>query len=162
MSGWFAKSSWGRQYAEAMSARSILILSGPNLNLLGSREPEIYGTSTLEQVVDAARAEASAVGWSVEHRQSNSSSEIVSWVHESRHDAIVINPGAFTHYAWSIHDALKSYRGIIVEVHLSNPLQRESWRHESVVAPVAHGTIAGFGALGYGLAVRSVVSLAAR
>lgn len=145
-----------------MSDRSILIVSGPNLNLLGTREPEIYGSSTLDEVVESASQEAAALGWSVEHRQSNSSAEMVSWVHESRHQAIVINPGAFTHYAWSIHDALRAYRGIIVEVHLSNPVQRETWRHESVIAPVAHGTIAGFGALGYALAVRSVVSLAAR
>lgn len=138
------------------------MVSGPNLNLLGTREPEIYGSSTLEEIVEAASQEAAALGWSVEHRQSNSSAEIVSWVHDSHHQAIVINPGAFTHYAWSIHDALKAYRGIIVEVHLSNPIQRETWRHESVIAPVAHGTIAGFGALGYGLAVRSVVSLATR
>lgn len=154
------KSSQSRQYAEPMSARSILMLSGPNLNLLGTREPEIYGESTLEQVVEVARREAEDLGWSIEHRQSNSSAEIVSWVHASVHQAIIINPGAFTHYAWSIHDALKAYQGIIVEAHLSNPSRRESWRHESVIAPVAHGTIAGFGALGYCLAVRAVASLA--
>jgi 3-dehydroquinate dehydratase-2 len=144
-----------------MSARSILMVSGPNLNLLGTREPEIYGELTLDQIVESARREAEDLGWSVEHRQSNSSAEIVSWVQESRHSAIVINPGAFTHYAWSIHDALKAYQGIVVEVHLSNPLRRESWRHQSVVAPVADGTIAGFGALGYAMAVRAVASLAA-
>jgi 3-dehydroquinate dehydratase-2 len=115
----------------------------------------------LDQIVESARSEAEDLGWSVEHRQSNSSAEIVSWVQESRHSAIVINPGAFTHYAWSIHDALKAYQGIVVEVHLSNPLRRESWRHQSVVAPVADGTIAGFGALGYAMAVRAVASLAA-
>jgi len=148
-----------RQYAECMAQRSALILSGPNLDLLGTREPEIYGVDTLEVLVEGARREAIDLGWSVDHRQSNSSSEIVSFIHESRHDAIIINPGAFTHYAWSIHDALRAYSGVIIEVHLSNPQRRESWRHESVIAPVARGTVAGFGAAGYLLAIRAAALL---
>ena len=142
-----------------MAQRSALILSGPNLDLLGTREPEIYGVDTLEVLVEGARREAIDLGWSVDHRQSNSSSEIVSFIHESRHDAIIINPGAFTHYAWSIHDALRAYSGVIIEVHLSNPQRRESWRHESVIAPVARGTVAGFGAAGYLLAIRAAALL---
>lgn len=139
--------------------REVLLLSGPNLNLLGSREPGIYGSSTLESIVDKAKHEADSLNLSVEHRQSNQASELVSWIQSSRHDAIVINPGAFTHYAWSIHDALRAFAGKIVEVHLSEPLRRESWRHQSVVAPVAHGTISGFGERGYLLAMHAVAQL---
>lgn len=134
----------------------VLLLSGPNLNLLGSREPSIYGSSTLQQVVDLATTEAAALGLAVEHRQTNRASELVEWIQGSNHDAIVINAGAFTHYAWSIHDALRSFAGKVVEVHLSEPQRRESWRHHSVIAPVAHGTISGFGENGYLLAMRSV------
>lgn len=139
--------------------RRALLLSGPNLNLLGSREPDIYGNETLADHVAAAEKEAEAIGWDVEHRQSNSSSQIVGWIQGSDHDAIIINSGAFTHYAWSIHDALKARGGVVVELHLSNPTRRESWRHESVIAPVASGTIAGFGKDGYVLAIRAAAML---
>jgi 3-dehydroquinate dehydratase-2 len=95
--------------------------------------------------------------------QSNSSSELINAIHSAlkTHDAIVINPGAFTHYAWSIHDALAAFSGPVIEVHISNPSSRESWRHESVVAPVASGTIAGFGGLGYVLAIQAVARILA-
>jgi 3-dehydroquinate dehydratase-2 len=144
------------------SQHRVLLLSGPNLNLLGSREPSIYGTASLQEVVDLATREAATVGLTVEHRQSNRASDLVEWIQQSDHHAIVINAGAFTHYAWSIHDALRSFAGKVVEVHLSEPLRRESWRHQSVIAPVAHGTIAGFGDEGYVLAMRAVSLLLAR
>ena len=162
MRRWFVRCSPCRKYAERMaSQRQVLLLSGPNLNLLGSREPGIYGSSTLESIVDKAKSEATSLNLSVEHRQSNEASELVTWIQGSRHDAIVINPGAFTHYAWSIHDALRAFVGKIVEVHLSEPLRRESWRHQSVVASVAHGTISGFGERGYVLAMHAVAQLLA-
>ena len=119
----------------------VLLLSGPNLNLLGEREPEVYGTATLDDHVATARAEAERHGLELEHLQSNHEGELVEAIHGARGRcaAIVINPGAFTHYAWSIHDALAAFDGPIVELHLSNPNAREPWRHTSVVAPVAAG-----------------------
>ena len=144
-----------------MSAQLVLLLSGPNLNLLGEREPEVYGSATLDDHVEVARAAAAVHGLVVEHLQSNHEGELVDAVHGARGRcaAIVINPGAFTHYAWAIHDALATFDGPVVEVHLSNPAAREPWRHTSVVAPVAAGTIAGFGSDGYRLAVDAVASL---
>lgn len=142
----------------------VLLLHGPNLNLLGSREPDVYGTLTLADHVAAARAIAGELGLAVEDRQSNHEGELVDLIHEARGRcaAIVINPGAFTHYAWSLHDALAAFEGPVVEVHLSNPNSREPWRHTSVVAPVAQGSITGFGGTGYELAIRAVAaSLAA-
>lgn len=136
----------------------ILLLSGPNLNLLGSREPEVYGTATLADHVQRAVDAASAHGFEVEHFQSNYEGELVEAIHGARDRVvgIIINPGAFTHYAWSIHDALGAFVGPIVELHLSNPNAREAWRHTSVVAPVATGSIVGFGGHGYELAVDAI------
>ena len=147
----------------ATAPKHVLLLNGPNLNLLGEREPAVYGTATLADHVAVATQAASEVGLVVDSLQSNSSSELVNAIHSARttHDAIVINPGAFTHYAWSIHDALAAFNGPVVEVHISNPSSRESWRHESVVAPVASGTIAGFGGLGYVLAIQAVARILA-
>jgi 3-dehydroquinate dehydratase-2 len=138
-------------------------LNGPNLNLLGEREPQVYGTATLANHMDAATSTAVELGLQLDSLQSNSSAEIVNAVHSARgvYDAIIINPGAFTHYAWSIHDALAAFSGPVVEVHLSNPSTREVWRHESVIAPVASGTIAGFGGNSYVLAVQAVARLLA-
>lgn len=137
------------------NVKSVLLLHGPNLQLLGSREPEIYGTATLLDHVATVRAAVEKLGWVLADVQSNSEADLVAAIHDARqnHAAIIINPGAFTHYSWAIHDALSAYSGPIVEVHLSQPLRRESWRHVSVVAPLAIGTIAGFGAAGYELAV---------
>jgi 3-dehydroquinate dehydratase-2 len=147
----------------AAASKRVLLLNGPNLNLLGEREPAVYGTATLADHLASATQAASEVGLAVDSVQSNSSSELVNAVHAARktHDAIVINPGAFTHYAWSIHDALAAFSGPVIEVHISNPSSRESWRHESVVAPVAAGTIAGFGGLGYVLAMQAVARILA-
>jgi 3-dehydroquinate dehydratase-2 len=136
----------------------ILLLHGPNLNLLGEREPEIYGAATLDDHVATTRAAAEAAGFELDHLQSNHEGELVDAIHAARETcaAIIINPGALTHYAWSLHDALAAFPGVIVEVHLSNPNAREPWRHTSVVAPVADGSLMGFGGHGYELAVEAV------
>jgi 3-dehydroquinate dehydratase II len=137
---------------------TILLLSGPNLDLLGEREPEVYGTTTLEELVAGAREAAAKRGHEVEHVQSNHEGVLIDTIHDARGRcaAIVFNPGAFTHYAYALADALAAFDGIVVELHLSNPHAREEWRHTSVVAPVATGTIAGFGAAGYRLAIDAV------
>lgn len=142
---------------------TILLLSGPNLNLLGDREPEIYGTDTLDDHAATATAAAQRHGLAVEHHQSNDEAALIDHIHGARGRcaAIIINPGAFTHYAWAIHDALAAFEGPVVELHLSNPNAREPWRHTSVVSPVATGTIVGFGGHGYELAVEAVARLLA-
>ena len=140
---------------------TILLISGPNLELLGEREPEIYGTATLAELVELASSTAAEKGHQLEHFSSNNEGEILNTIAEarSRCSAIIINPGALTHYAWSLHDALAAFGGVVIELHLSNPKSRESWRHTSVVAPVASGVIAGFGPEGYRLAVEAASSL---
>lgn len=142
------------------SSSTVLVLNGPNLNLLGSRQPEVYGTSTLDDHIAALNIEAKSHGLVVEAVQSNSASELIAEIHRARGRcaAIIINPGAFTHYAWSISDALAAFDGPVVEIHLSNPAARESWRHVSVIAPVAIGTIAGFGGYGYVLAMKAIAT----
>lgn len=143
------------------SGPRVLLLSGPNLNLLGEREPAVYGTDTLDDHIAAARAVAEEYGIYLDHLQSNHEGELVKAIQAARGrcQAIIINPGAFTHYAWSIADALSAFDGVVVELHLSNPNAREPWRHTSVIAPVSHGTIAGFGGLGYQLAVAAVAQI---
>jgi 3-dehydroquinate dehydratase-2 len=137
----------------------VLVLSGPNLNLLGDREPDVYGTATLDDHLAAAEAAASGRGWVVEHLQSNHEGELIDTVHHARGRvaAIVINAGAFTHYGWGLHDALAAFDGPVVELHLSNPGGREPWRHRSVITPVATGVISGFGGDGYRLAIEALV-----
>jgi 3-dehydroquinate dehydratase-2 len=139
----------------------VLLLSGPNLDLLGTRQPDVYGTATLADHEATARAAAEVRGLVLEHVQSNREGDLIEAVHNARGRcaAIVVNPGAFTHYAWGLHDALAAFDGPIVELHLSNPQAREAWRHTSVVAPVASGTIAGFGGVGYRLAVEAVADM---
>jgi 3-dehydroquinate dehydratase-2 len=143
---------------------TVLLLHGPNLNLLGEREPDVYGTATLADHVATAEREALGHGLAVEAVQSNHEGDLVDAIHRARGRcaAIIINPGALTHYAWSLHDALAAFDGPVVELHLSNPNAREPWRHTSVVAPVASGSIVGFGGFGYELAVRAVADLLAR
>jgi 3-dehydroquinate dehydratase II len=145
-------------------SRTVLLLSGPNLNLLGDREPAIYGTETLDDHVAAATATAKEHGLDLEHLRSNGERELVEAVHGARNRcaAIVVNAGALTHYGWSLHDALAAFDGPIVELHLSNPQRREPWRHTSVVAPVATATIAGVGGAGYRLAIEAVAALLER
>lgn len=146
-----------------MSQPIVLLLSGPNLNLLGDREPEVYGTATLDDHVATATEAAEAHGLLVEHLQSNHEGALVDAVHGARGRcaAIVINAGAFSHYAWSLHDALASFDGPVVELHLSNPDGREAWRHTSVIRPVATGVVQGFGGRGYALAIDGVAHLLA-
>ena len=142
----------------------VLLLNGPNLDLLGEREPEVYGRATLADHVATAERAAARHGLGLEHLQTNREGEMVEAVHRARGRcaAIVVNPGAFTHYAWALHDALAAFDGPVVEVHLSNPDGREPWRRTSVVAPVATGTIAGFGGHGYELAIEAVARLLGR
>ena len=137
---------------------TVLLLSGPNLNLLGIREPDIYGAATLEDHVRTATAVAAGLGLDLEHKQSNHEGELVEAVHGARGRvaAIIVNAAAMTHYSWSLRDALAAFEGPVVELHLSNTAARESWRHTSVVSPVATGVISGFGGHGYRLAVEAV------
>lgn len=139
---------------------TVLLVHGPNLNLLGQREPEIYGSATLDDYVRETTRLAETLGLELESFQSNHEGEIVDLIHGARGrvDAIVVNAGALTHYSWALHDALATFDGPIIEVHISQPNAREPWRHTSVVAPVASGSIAGFGMLGYELAIRAVSS----
>jgi 3-dehydroquinate dehydratase-2 len=136
---------------------TILLLSGPNLNLFGQREPEVYGTDTLDDMVADARATAAEHGHEVEHLQSNHEGELVDAVHAARGRcaAIVINAGAFTHSSFALADALAAFDGVKVELHVSNPATRESWRHTSVLSAYVTGIVAGFGRHGYRLAVEA-------
>ncbi len=140
--------------------KTILLLSGPNLNLLGDREPSVYGTDTLLECVGDAKAAAEAAGHVFEHLQSNHEGVLIDAIHGARGRcaAIVINPGALTHSSYAIADALAAFDGIKVELHLSNPGAREEWRRRSVVVPVVTGTVAGFGRAGYRLAVEAAIS----
>ena len=139
----------------------IALLHGPNLNLLGQREPHIYGSATLADYEAAVTAAAAQHGHTVQAFQTNHEGALVDAIQAARGvaAAIIINPGAFTHYAWAIHDALASFAGPIMEVHISNPNAREPWRHTSVVAPVATGSIMGLGMHGYELAVQAIARL---
>jgi len=145
----------------SMALSSVLILNGPNLNLLGSREPDIYGTASLQDHIESASAAAAAHGLTVKSLQSNSEAELVEAIHSATGavDAIIINAGALTHYSWSLHDALRSFKGNKIEVHLSNPSAREEFRHVSVVSGVVDGSISGFGGLSYVLAIHALVAL---
>ena len=143
--------------------RLIYILNGPNLNLLGKRQPDIYGHETLADVERDCRALAAELGLAVRFHQSNHEGEIIGWVHEARGDggAIVINPAAYTHTSVAILDALNAFEGPVVEVHISNVHKRESFRHHSYVSLRADGVIAGCGTQGYLLALRRVAHLLA-
>ena len=118
--------------------KPLFILNGPNQNRLGRREPEIYGTATLDEYVTSVRQVAATAGHTLEDLQSNHEGQLVDAIHAARGrvDAIIINAGAFTHYAWSLHDALATFSGPVIEVHISNPNAREPWRHTSVSSPI--------------------------
>lgn len=137
---------------------SVLILNGPNLNMLGVREPEIYGRETLADIDAACKQKAKLLGLTVDFRQSNSEAELVTWIQEARgtQDAVVINAGALTHTSVALLDALSILDVPVVELHLSNIYAREDFRHRSFIAPAASGVICGFGAAGYDLALDAI------
>ena len=139
-----------------MAAKTIFILNGPNLNLLGMREPEIYGSETLDEIAGQIEDHAQTLGFDVDIRQSNHEGHLIDWLHEAAADkaqAVILNAGALTHTSIALFDAIKAIATPVIEVHLSNPAAREEFRHKSFIAPVAKGTICGFGALGYQLAL---------
>ncbi len=143
--------------------RQVLVLNGPNLGRLGIREPEIYGSVSFEDLAELCRSTGRKLGLSVEVRQTDDEREMISWVHEAA-DArlpVVLNPAAFTHYSYALRDALAMRTAPLVEVHISNPAAREEFRHTSVVAAVADGTVAGFGLVSYQLALQAIAELAA-
>ena len=139
----------------------IMILNGPNLNMLGVREPAIYGRETLGDIEDACRAMAEALDLGIDFRQSNHEGELVSWIHEARDsaDGIIINAGAYTHTSVAILDALTLAELPVIEVHLSNIYKRESFRHHSYISPVARGVLCGFGGQGYVLAMQAMARI---
>ena len=141
--------------------KPVFILNGPNLNLLGLRQPEIYGRETLEDVADACSALAEELGLTVRFHQSNHEGALVDWIHQARNEAsgIIINPAAYTHTSVAILDALNAFEGPVLEVHISNVHRREAFRHHSYVSLRAEGVIAGFGTEGYQLALRRMKTL---
>ena len=141
--------------------RRVLVLNGPNLGRLGSREPEVYGSADFGQLAESCRSTGRALGLEVEVRQTDDEAELVGWVHEAADQSlpVVHNPAAFTHYSSALRDALAMRTAPLVEVHISNPAARESFRHTSVVAAVADGTVAGFGLMSYQLALRAIAAL---
>ena len=134
----------------------IFVLNGPNLNLLGTREPEIYGSDTLDDIAARLEDRGLELGVTVDVRQSNHEGHLIDWMHEAQASgakAVILNAGGFTHTSVALHDAVKAVAVPVIEVHLSNPQARESFRRRSYIAAAAQGTIAGFGALGYELAL---------
>lgn len=141
-------------------AARILVLNGPNLARLGSREPDVYGSASLDDLVTLCARVGAELGLAVDVRQTDDEAELVRWLHEAA-DArlpVVLNPAAFTHYSYAVRDACAQLRAPLIEVHLTNPAVRESFRHLSVIAGVATGTIAGFGLESYALALRALAA----
>ncbi len=138
----------------------VLVLNGPNLGRLGSREPEVYGTATHSDLVDACATWGAELGLDVEVRQTDDEAALVRWIHEASDEAVpvVLNPAAFTHYSYALRDACAELTAGLIEVHLSNPAARERFRHTSVISAVANGTIAGFGLDSYRLALTALVA----
>ncbi len=139
-----------------MAAPVIYVLNGPNLNLLGTREPEIYGTDTLDDIAGRLEDQARSLGVRLEVRQSNHEGHLIDWLHEAQAagaKAVILNAGGFSHTSVALHDAVKAVAVPVIEVHLSNPQAREGFRRRSLIAAAARGSIAGFGALGYELAL---------
>jgi len=138
-----------------VSEKNILVLNGPNLNMLGTREPEIYGSETLSDIESKMTVHAGKLGYSIDFRQSNSESELIGWIQQAGNDAqaILLNAGAFTHTSVAILDALQTVDIPVIEVHLSNIFRREIFRHHSYISPAANGVICGFGGNSYILAI---------
>ena len=142
--------------------QTVLVLNGPNLNLLGTREPEVYGRDTLDEIAGRLEDRARELGLEIDMRQSNHEGHLVDWLHEaaaSEAKAVLLNAGALTHTSVALHDAIRAIRTPVIEVHLSNPHARERFRHRSFVAMAAKGTVAGFGAFGYELALDAAARL---
>jgi 3-dehydroquinate dehydratase-2 len=138
---------------------TVYVLNGPNLNLLGLREPEIYGSDTLDDIADMLEDKARGLGLEIELRQSNHEGHLVDWLQEANAEGakgVILNAAAFTHTSVALHDAIKAISVPVIEVHLSNPHKREEFRHKSFVSSAARGTIAGFGALSYALALDAI------
>ena len=141
---------------------TVYVLNGPNLNLLGVREPEIYGHDTLDDIAGRLEDRAREIGLAIDMRQSNHEGHLIDWLHEANAraaKAVILNPGGFTHTSVALHDAIKSITVPVIEVHLSNPHAREAFRHKSYVGSAAKGTIAGFGAASYMLALDAAAGL---
>ena len=143
--------------------RAVLVLNGPNLSRLGTREPDVYGAATLDDLSVLCRETGRSFGLHVEVRQTDGEAEMIGWLHEAADGKlpVVLNPAAFTHYSYALRDAIAQRTAPLVEVHISNPAAREEFRHISVVAGVATGTIAGFGLMSYVLALRAIAELPA-
>ncbi|HZC42050.1 MAG TPA: type II 3-dehydroquinate dehydratase [Streptosporangiaceae bacterium] len=143
--------------------KQVLVLNGPNLGRLGSREPEVYGKADFGDLIETCRITGRALGLHVEVRQTDDEAELIGWIHEAIDERlpVVLNPAAFTHYSYALRDALAMRTAPLVEVHITNPSARESFRHLSVVAGVADGTVAGFGMMSYQLALQAIAQLAA-
>jgi 3-dehydroquinate dehydratase-2 len=145
---------------------SVLVLNGPNLNLLGTRKPEVYGSTSLADVKDMCEAEGKTLGVDIDFRQSNHEGELIDWIHEGgaarqRGELVgaVMNPGAFTHTSVALHDAIEGASLPLIELHISNVHSREEFRHHSYISPAARGIIVGFGVAGYALAIRGLVTV---
>lgn len=144
--------------------KTVYVLNGPNLGRLGIREPDVYGSETFDDLVALCRDTGRALDLHVEVRQTDDEAEMISWVHQAADDRtpVVLNPAAFTHYSYALRDALAQRTAPLIEVHISNPAAREEFRHTSVVAAVANGTIAGFGLNSYVLALQAIATLVAQ
>jgi 3-dehydroquinate dehydratase-2 len=141
--------------------RRVLVLNGPNLGRLGSREPDVYGSTSYQGLVEACRKTGVELGFDVEVRETNDEAEMIAWLHEAadQKTSVIINPGAFTHYSYAMRDAAAQRTAPLIEVHISNPHAREQFRHTSVISSIASGTIAGFGINSYLLALRALTEL---
>lgn len=142
--------------------QTIFVLNGPNLNLLGTREPEVYGHDTLDDIAGQLEDRARDLGFAIDLRQSNHEGHLIDWLHEAQAlpaKAVLLNAGGFTHTSVALYDACRAIRTPVIEVHLSNPHAREAFRHVSRISPAARGTISGFGALSYLLALEAAARL---
>lgn len=142
--------------------KTVYVLNGPNLNLLGTREPEVYGVTTLDDIAEMLTEQGDRLGLIVDLRQSNHEGHLIDWLHEAgagNITAVILNAGAYTHTSVALRDAIKSIAVPVIEVHLSNPAARESFRHQSHISPVAAGVIQGFGAHGYALALDAAATM---